>query len=103
MRSLTDYGRKLLTVITEAALEGTLIQTIEHLGAHGYTIVDARGKGARGVRDAGWEASGNIRIEIVCKSETAADIAAHLQEHYYNDYAMILFVNDIDVLRPEKF
>ena len=103
MRPLTDYGRKLLTVITEAALEGTLIQTIEHLGAHGYTIVDARGKGARGVRDAGWEASGNIRIEIVCKSETAADIAAHLQEHYYNDYAMILFVNDVDVLRPEKF
>jgi hypothetical protein len=98
-----DHRRKLLTIVTEAALEGTLIQAIEHLGARGYTIVDARGKGARGVRDAGWEASGNIRIEVVCKSETAADIAAHLQERYYNDYAMILFVSDIDVPRPEKF
>lgn len=103
MKPLTGDRLKLLTVITEAALEATLIRTIERLGAHGYTIVDARGKGARGARDAGWEASGNIRIEVVCRSETAADIAAHLQEHYYDDYAMIVFVNEIDVFRPEKF
>ena len=103
MKPLIGNNLKLLTVITEAALEATLIHTIEQLGAHGYTVVDARGKGARGVRDAGWEASGNIRIEVVCRSETAANIAAHLQEHYYNDYAMILFVHEIDVLRPEKF
>lgn len=95
--------RKLLTVITEAALEGTLTRDIDRLGARGYTITDARGKGGRGVRDAGWEVSGNVRIEVVCDAATAEAIAAHLQEHYYDDYAMILFVSDVDVLRTQKF
>ncbi|MDJ0335027.1 transcriptional regulator [Salinibacterium sp. G-O1] len=98
-----SHTRKLLTVITEAALEGTLVRDLDRLNAHGYTITDARGKGNRGVRDAGWEASGNIRVEVVCDAETATAIAAYLREHYYDDYAMILFMSDIAVLRPEKF
>lgn len=95
--------RKLLTVITEAALEHALVQDVERLGAHGYTITDARGKGKRGVRNAGWEASGNIRLEVVCDAARAAAIAAYLQQHYYANYAMILFMTDVEVLRPEKF
>ncbi|MBH0022527.1 transcriptional regulator [Salinibacterium sp. NSLL150] len=100
---MQSYHRRLLTVITEAALESTLVRDLDQLNAHGYTITDARGKGNRGVRDAGWEASSNIRIEVVCDAETAEAIAAYLQEHYYADYAMILFMSDIDVLRPTKF
>jgi hypothetical protein len=95
--------RKLLTVVTEAALEATLVRDIDRFHAHGYTITDARGKGSRGTRNADWEASGNIRIEVVCDAATAGEIAAYLQEHYYDNYAMILFMSDIDVLRPEKF
>lgn len=100
---MEGHSRKLLTIVTEAALENTLIRDLERLEAHGYTITDARGRGGRGVRNAGWEASGNIRMEIVCDAEKAAAIAAHLKAHYYDDYAMILFVSDIKVLRPEKF
>lgn len=100
---MQSHTRKLLTVITEAALEGTVVRDLDRLNAHGYTITDARGKGSRGVRDAGWEASGNIRIEVVCEAETADAIAAYLQKHYYDDYAMILFMSDITVLRREKF
>jgi len=100
---MQSHTRKLLTVITEAALEGTLVRDLDRLNAHGYTITDARGKGSRGVRDAGWEASGNIRIEVVCEAETADAIAAYLQAHYHDDYAMILFMSDITVLRREKF
>ncbi len=95
--------RKLLTVIAEAALEHALVRDVERLGANGYTITDARGKGKRGVRNAGWEASGNIRLEVVCDEEKAAAIAAYLQQHYYANYAMILFMTDVEVLRPEKF
>lgn len=100
---MKGHTRKLLTIVTEAALESTLIRDIERLDAHGYTITDAWGKGGRGLRHAGGGASGNIRIEVVCDAETAGAIAGYLQEHYYNDYAMILFVTDIEVLRPEKF
>ncbi|MCO4239592.1 P-II family nitrogen regulator [Pseudarthrobacter raffinosi] len=100
---MQSHTRKLLTVVTEAVLEGTLVRDIDRLNARGYTITDARGKGHRGVRSAGWEANSNIRIEVVCDEATADAIAAYLQEHYYEDYAMILFVSDVDVLRPEKF
>ncbi len=100
---MQSYPRKLLTVITEAALEASLTRDLDRLNAHGYTICDARGKGSHGVRSAGWEASSNIRVEVVCDAPTAESIASHLRGHYYQDYAMVLFMTDIEVLRPEKF
>jgi hypothetical protein len=100
---VNSYKRKLLTIVTEAALETTLIREIDRLGAHGYTVTDARGKGDHGVRDAGWQASANIRVEVVCDAETAEALAAHLRDHYYQDYAMILFIAEVEVLRPTKF
>lgn len=97
------HPRKLLTIITEAALESLLTKELVGLGAHGYTITDARGKGDRGIRNAGWEASSNIRIEVVCDAATAERIAGHLREQYYVNYAMILYLTDVEVLRPQKF
>jgi len=94
---------KLLTVVTESALEASLVRDIERLGASGYTISNARGKGHRGVREADWEAESNIRVEVVCDEGTARRIAAHLQQRYYDNYAMILLLSDVEVLRPEKF
>lgn len=95
--------RKLLTIVTEAALESVLVKEIGALGARGYTVTDARGKGRRGPRDAAWNESSNIRIEILCDAAVADAIATHLQARYYDDYGMVLFVNDVAVLRPEKF
>jgi hypothetical protein len=103
MRPVENNKRKLLTVVTEAALEGTLVRDLDRLNAHGYTISDARGKGRRGVRNADWETDASIRVDVVCDAATAATIAAHLQTQYYDDYAMILFTSDIEVLRPKKF
>lgn len=103
MSLANDHTRKLLTLVTEAAIESSLVRDLDRLGAHGYTITEARGKGNRGVRNAGWDASSNIRIEVVCKDETAAAIAAHLQAQYYDNYAMIMWVSEVEVLRPEKF
>jgi len=95
--------RKLVTIITESALEHSLVDDFERLGAHGYTITNARGKGHQGVRDAGWSTSSNIRVEVVCDATVAEAITGHFREHYYANYAMILFMCDVDVLRPEKF
>lgn len=95
--------KKLLTIVTEAAIEASLTGELKRLGAGGYTIVDARGSGSRGVRDAGWASSGNIRIEVVCEPAVAARIADHLRENYYENFAMILYLSDVSVLRPEKF
>jgi len=100
---MLGHSRRLLTIVTEAALEGRLVQELERLGAHGWTITDARGRGSRGVRNSAWDASANVRIEVVCEPATAETIADHLRERYAPNYAMILFLSDVLVLRPEKF
>ncbi len=97
------HMRKLLTIVTEAALEASIGRDLTQLGARGYTITDARGRGDRGVRNAGWETSSNIRIEVVCNSDVANKISAHLEQHYYAHYAMIMYLSDVGVLRSEKF
>ncbi len=100
---MNSHNRKLLTIVTESVLENVLVKDVERLGVHGYTVSDARGKGSRGVRSSAWDATSNIRVEILCDERTASAVAAHLQAHYYADYAMILFMTDVTVLRPEKF
>lgn len=100
---MPDDMRKLLTIVTETVLEQEVCEVLEDLGAAGYTVTNARGKGGRGVRDAGWSTSSNVRIEVVCSDDVAERIAKHLRQKYYDDYAMIIFESDVRVLRPDKF
>ena len=100
---MPDDTRKLITIVTEAVLEAEVCEALEDLGAAGYTVTNARGKGSRGVRDAGWSSSSNVRIEVVCSDDVARRISEHMREKYYNHFAMILFESDVRVLRPDKF
>ena len=95
--------RKLLTVITESQLERDLIKEIEALGVVGYTITDASGRGDKGVRASHWGHSSNIRIEIVCDTPLAERVLARLSDKYYAHYAIVMWVQDVEVLRPDKF
>lgn len=100
---LNFLPRKLLTIVTESALEPLLKRDLERLGAEGYTIVDARGKGHRGSRDGSWgNASTNIRVEVVCDAKTALAIAAHCKKAYSDNYGMILFQRDAQVLEEHE-
>ena len=100
---MEQFPRRLLTIVTEAVLERELLAEFEALGVRGYTITDARGKGGRGRRRSDWLQEGNIRIEIVCDTSLAERVAARLRERYYDHYAMIMFLQDVSVLRPDKF
>jgi hypothetical protein len=100
---MNAHTRTLLTVICEAALEKKLLADLETLGAPGWTLSDARGRGGRGVRSAGWEAEGNIRVEIICARDVAERIATHLQDRYYANFAMVCYLAQVGVLRAEKF
>jgi hypothetical protein len=95
--------RKLVVIITETALESIIEGEIIALGAHGYTISDARGSGSHGRREATWEGDHNIRIEVICDDTVAEAIVRGMREKYYDEYAMTIYVLDVGVLRPEKF
>jgi hypothetical protein len=95
--------RKLLTVVCEASLERAVAVDLSRLGARGYTITDARGLGAQGERDGLWPPSANIRIEILCDAAVAEVIAFELKNRYYKQYSMVIFIADVQVLRPDKF
>ena len=100
---MSDHRCKIVTIVTEAILEEAICEALVKLGATGYTITDARGSGSRGVRNAGWSTSGNVRIEVICSVDLAKQIEEHMQKFYYENYAMVLFETNVSVLRPEKF
>ncbi len=94
---------KLLVIITEAAIEKTLANDLMRLGAHGYTVTEVRGQGRHGARQALWGADNSIRMEVLCDESTALNIMGHIEVNFFRHYAMVTYVADVGVLRPEKF
>lgn len=95
--------RKLLTIVTEAVIERQVVDDLKRMKIHGYTLMEARGWGSHGSRSAQGEQDRNVRIEAICDDETAEVIVEYLRDHYYRNFAMITFLQDVEVLRPEKF
>lgn len=100
---MTFHAKKLLTIVTESVLEARLIRDIQRLGAHGYTVSDARGGGSHGVQGGEWAFDRNIRLDVVCDEAVAEAIAQRCEQHYLPDYGLILYVSDVGVLRANKF
>ncbi len=88
---------KLLTILTEAVLEDDVVELIMAQGAEGYTISEARGRGAHGLRSGKWSAGANIRIEVVGDAELCARIAERLQSDYGRDYGLLMFTTPVEV------
>ena len=94
--------RKLLTVVCERALEPRLIKDLLALGAKGYTVTDAHGTGPRNQRNADLE-GGNIRLEVVTDDAILSRIIERLQADYFPNYAISVWVTDVEVLRHERY
>jgi nitrogen regulatory protein P-II 2 len=92
----------LVTVVAEAVLEPRLLAELKEVGAHGWTVSDARGEGPRN-RRTGDIAGGNVRIESLMPQETADNFMARLAEQYFPNYACIAWVHPVSVMRPDKF
>lgn len=91
---------KLITIIAEPVLEDRLIQEVKRLGARGYTLIEARGEGTRGVLE--WMGR-NVRLEVITSAEVADAILEHLAHDYFRDYAVIAYVMNVEVVRGDKY
>ncbi len=97
------HHRKLVTLIAESALEPSIVHKLSTQPISGYTITDARGTGARGSRPGTTAETGNIRCEVVCREEVARQIAEEFLEEFGRNYALVVYVGDVTVLRADKF
>jgi nitrogen regulatory protein P-II 2 len=100
---MQTHPKKLLVVITEAALEKRLIQDAKGLGAQGYTVYDVRGGSQHATHEGAWEADRMIEIKIICDDAVAQAIAEHVMAQYAAHYGVSLFFTDVAVIRPQKF
>ena len=94
-------GMKRVVIIGDCDLEYRLLKEIKALGATGYTLYGARGEGDRGVRPR-HAVSANIKIEVIASPKVAQNILEHVAK-YFDEYAMIGFIDDVEVLYGEKF
>jgi nitrogen regulatory protein P-II 2 len=93
---------KLLTVIAEAVLEDHLIRELRGLGARGYSRSEVSGEGTRGVHASDWEGR-NVKIEMLVGPEVADRILEHVAGSYFEHYAVVAYVQDVQVVRREKY
>ena len=93
---------KLITIITEAILEERIIREIRQLGAKGYTISEVRGEGSRGIHASDWEGK-NSKIELLVSAEVAARIFNYVADQFFAHYAVIVYAQDVQVIRGEKY
>lgn len=94
--------RRKVTIVAEALLEERLIRELRALGARGVTIAAVRGEGSRGVRAGDLEGS-NVRLESIVSREVGDAILARIAERYFDDYAVIAWVDDVEVVRGDKY
>jgi nitrogen regulatory protein PII len=94
--------KKVEIVIDEAAAEA-MVKAIAAAGARGHTLLrDVEGKGDRGVRASDIFSSHNSLIITVVDDETAKRVVDAAME-ILQTRAGVVFVSDVEVVRPGKF
>ena len=69
----------------------------------GYTSYEVGGRGDSGLRGQGLPEEKNIKIEVVLTEQSAEKIVEEIARTLFSDYAIILYLSDVQVARTEKF
>lgn len=92
----------LVTIVSERILMDELIELVSKNGAKGYTTTDVDGEGSRGTRVSDFEGK-NIKIEVVVSREVGNKIIDQIAEHYFENYAVIVYAHPVKVVRGDKY
>ncbi len=104
---MTQQASKLI-IITEKLLLSQIIKIIDKVGASGYTVLEAGGKGSRNVRSSGQPAVSdtysNIKIEVLTADRAMAEqIADEVATRFFDNYSGIAYLCQAEVLHAHRF
>lgn len=91
-----------VSIITEGLLKDELIHLIHKHGATGHTITKVEGEGSSHRHASDWGGR-NLKIETLVSQEIADAIIDDLSREYFEDYSVIAWLTEVNVLRGTKF
>ncbi len=97
------YPVKLLTITCEILAQKNIMEILTKHEITGYTIYEVNGNGARGLRGQGFKNEKNVKIEIILREAKLQDIVEEVSRTMFANFAIVLYVSDVGVLRTEKF
>jgi len=97
------FNAKLLTIICEILAQKNVLEILNKHGITGYTLYEVDGNGSKGIRGQGFKNEKNIKIEIISSEEKLKDIVEEVTLELFSNFAVIVYLSDVQVLRYEKF
>lgn len=108
MAPITPHKAAKVVIVTEKLIEEKIEKIIIDAGATGYTVLNGSGKGAHGVRTRDRPSViadfALVRIEVIVGERAIAErIAEEVSEGFFQNYSGIIYLDEVEVLRREKF
>ena len=97
------YNVKLLTVTCEILAQKNIIEILKKHEISGYTTYEVEGNGARGLRGQGLKNEKNVKVEVIMREDKLSDIVEEISRTMFANFALVLYVSDVSVVRTEKF
>jgi len=97
------YNVKLLTVTCEFLAQKNIIEILKKHEITGYTTYEVEGNGARGFRGQGLKNEKNVKVEVIMREDKLSDIVEEISRTMFANFAIVLYVSDVGVVRTEKF
>lgn len=97
------YTVKLLTVTCEILAQKNIIEILNKHEITGYTTYEVDGNGARGIRGQGFKNEKNVKVEVIMREEKLQDVVEEISRTMFANFAIVLYVGDVSVVRTENF
>ena len=97
------YTVKMLTITCEILAQENIIEILKKHAITGYTTYEVDGNGERGLRGQGFKNEKNVKVEVIVREEKLSDVVEEISRILFANFAIVLYVSDVGVLRPEKF
>lgn len=93
--------KKLLTIITPSELQRMVVEQLKKRGVDGYTVVEASGAGASGLRSGMMVSDSSEILYVIMSEERLEKVMLDMDRFMSQGYRLKAFYQDISIL-PRK-